>query len=420
MSWKSPCLGLLTFFFASLPVVAQQEYRLEPGDTIEVWAAQEAALRRAVVVAPDGMIALPLAGHLQASGQTLTELEGVLHDRLRPFFKDAIDLTVMLQPRGDRAATIFVVGDVATPGAYAFRSGMTILHSVSVAGGLYRTPMLPADQDRSVLVEREIAQGQTQIKELSARIARVQTELADGASIASGADADPFIAQEQKVLDARRAELALQTEARQKINELGQRNAQAVQEHSATLDQRIELTRRRLDSTAKLVSKGFANVTQQLELESDIAELEGMRNQLVADSATASSAAISEKARLDGELQQRRSQLVVDLREAQRERDAAQAQLRDNMRIAEIYDQASAQAVRPVQRSVRYSIVREVDGRPTELEADEMTSILPGDLVRVSEASAQQAAAVPSSSTAPAGGHDAEHLVLNATDASEQ
>jgi protein involved in polysaccharide export with SLBB domain len=390
MIWKFGLAGMF-FYLAVTSAAGQGEYRLEAGDAVEVWAAQEPELRRDVVVGPDGWISLPLAGHLEARGLSVAELEKALNERLRSYFKDSLDLTVMLQPNPERVPTIFVAGEVATPGAYPFRAGMTVLHGISVAGGLYRSSLLPADQDRAVLVKRELELSQSRVKELTAQIARLQAELDDEDLVTHESSEDAsFFAQEQKVLETRRAELTIQQNARRQIREFSSQGAKAIQQQADTLGQRIELTKRRLDSTSKLVAKGYANVAQQLEIEAEIAELEGMRNQLVAEMASNDSAMVSEAARLDGVLQERRTTLVVELREAQRDLEATRARLADNMKIMAIYADTSSENSEAQRRTISYSVVRQVNGQVTELAASEMTPIEAGDLVRVRYASEQK------------------------------
>ena len=49
----------------------QAAYRVKPGDVLEILVYQDEKLNRQVVVAPDGRISFPLAGHIQAGGQSL-------------------------------------------------------------------------------------------------------------------------------------------------------------------------------------------------------------------------------------------------------------------------------------------------------------------------------------------------------------
>src|SRR5206468_9158546 len=62
-----------------------RDYRLGPEDLVEVFVWKEPDLTTTVAVRPDGRISLPLTNELQASGQTVTELQGEITKRLARF-----------------------------------------------------------------------------------------------------------------------------------------------------------------------------------------------------------------------------------------------------------------------------------------------------------------------------------------------
>ena len=72
-------LGLL--LGASLTATAG-EYRLNPGDVLEISVWKEEALQREVLVLPDGTLAFPLAGHVDAAGKTPSQIQGQVAARL--------------------------------------------------------------------------------------------------------------------------------------------------------------------------------------------------------------------------------------------------------------------------------------------------------------------------------------------------
>jgi protein involved in polysaccharide export with SLBB domain len=376
--------GLAGFFLCLFltNVFAQSVYRLQPGDRLEVWVAQEEKLHREVVIGPDGWLSFPLGGHLKGVDLTVQEIEAALVDRLTPFFKEKPDLTVMLLSNPRHEPRIFVAGEVATPGAYSFSSGMTVLHGISLAGGLYR-PTLPAtDRDRAVVVEREIALSQERLKELSARIARLKAEL-DGAATIDGPRNEPVIAQEQGLLDARRQAIATRQTARRQVDAYGAEKKKAIRAQLDTVETRIGLTKSRLAGTAVLVSKGISEVSQKIELETEIAELLSLRSELTSDLLEADQEVVSEGARLDGVEDERRTDLLNDLIEAQREQETVRARLADSEEIRSIYAAQATDNADAPGRNLGYRIVRVVEGSITELEATEMTPLLAGDLIRV-------------------------------------
>jgi polysaccharide export outer membrane protein len=117
---------------------------LKPGDTLSISVMQDPKLDRAVTIDPNGQIAFPLAGHITAGGLTPQRLERVLRSRLQRNFKDDdLEVTVALTnaarpeiPEEDLKPKIFITGEVLRPGPYAIRQATTLVQALSIAGGL--------------------------------------------------------------------------------------------------------------------------------------------------------------------------------------------------------------------------------------------------------------------------------------------
>lgn len=378
-------LAALLFCLTFGSAEAQTIYRLQPGDVLQVWIAQEPELAREVVIAPDGWLSFPLAGHLKGVGLSVPELEGQLLARLKQYFNDTPNLTIMLRSNAQHQPLIYVTGEVVTPGEYPYRANMTVLHGVAVAGGLYRTAMLAADQDRSVLVRREVEHSQKRLTELKARITRLEAELRGERSLGSPEvlAADPALSQEQSLLNARMEALDMQERAQRQGNELSERTAVALQEQIDTVSKRIDLGRRRLQSITNLIAKGGAEGSQQAVQEGIIAELEGQVSRLMSEMATAERTRIAEIARYDAARQDRQTQLLIELNAVRREQEDTAARLTDSTSIMGIYGQNAAANEERQRRVIGYHILRSVDGQTQELRASETTPIMPGDLLRV-------------------------------------
>ena len=65
------CLLLL---LQTASLATAEDYRLQPGDVVEISIANYAELKQRVPVQMDGSLSLPLVGALPAQGLTLTEL----------------------------------------------------------------------------------------------------------------------------------------------------------------------------------------------------------------------------------------------------------------------------------------------------------------------------------------------------------
>ncbi|MCK8782457.1 polysaccharide biosynthesis/export family protein [Rhizobium sp. NTR19] len=364
---------------------AQTTYKLKPGDTMQLWIAQEPDLTRDIVIAPDGWLSVPLAGHLKGEGLSLQELEAQLLDRLKVYFNDKPNLTLMLRPNSPHQPLIYVTGEVVTPGEYPYRPNMTVLHCISVAGGIYRTALLPADQDRSILVGRQVEQSQARLDDLRARIVRLEAEIRGERSLAKpeALAASPALQREQTMLNSRMEALDLAERAQTEANDLLERTAAALREQTESLSKRVELARRRLQSIANLVAKGGAESSQQWVQEGVVAELEGQISRLQSEMSMAERDRIAEVARYESIRQERRTQLLVELNAARLEQDDVAAQLADGTRIMSVYGQNAALVQQRQTRVLHYNIVRFVEGETQEIPAFETTPVLAGDLLRV-------------------------------------
>jgi polysaccharide biosynthesis/export protein len=122
-----------------IPAFAQQSggYALQPGDKIEISVWQDPSLSRQIVIAPDGMISLPLVGHIRAAGLTLQALEKTLSKSLSKNYKTTPQVTVMLsEVTSGGSSQVFVTGQVNQPGTYPITSGMTVVQAIALSGGL--------------------------------------------------------------------------------------------------------------------------------------------------------------------------------------------------------------------------------------------------------------------------------------------
>jgi len=97
---------------------------------VNVW--KEPDISRSVPVRSDGMISLPLAGELQASGQTPHQLEIAIAAKLKSYISEP-EVTVIVQEI--RSQKFNILGQVARPGSYPLTSASTVLDAIALAGG---------------------------------------------------------------------------------------------------------------------------------------------------------------------------------------------------------------------------------------------------------------------------------------------
>jgi polysaccharide export outer membrane protein len=108
----------------------EPQYRLFPGDEIDIAVPSAPELNKTVIVQPDGRIMLPLLAPQMAAGRSATELQVELgrayaDQLLRP----DVTVTVRAQP-----LKIFVGGQVSKPGVYDMPGDIDALRAVVEAG----------------------------------------------------------------------------------------------------------------------------------------------------------------------------------------------------------------------------------------------------------------------------------------------
>jgi protein involved in polysaccharide export with SLBB domain len=116
-----------------------QEYRIRAGDLLDVKFFYNSELNEQVTVRPDGRISLQLANDLMAGGLTPAELT----EQLKKKYASEIDnpeITVIV--RSFSYQRIFVDGEVYKAGLIPLVGQMTVLQSITQAGGKKDTAYL--------------------------------------------------------------------------------------------------------------------------------------------------------------------------------------------------------------------------------------------------------------------------------------
>ena len=115
------------------------EYRIGPEDVLHISVWKEEDLDRKVLVRPDGGISFPLAGDIQVSGRTPLEVQDEIRSRLQRYLPDA-EVTVAIDKIS--GYTIFVLGEVNTPGQFTLGRYIDVMQALTLAGAAQRlTPV---------------------------------------------------------------------------------------------------------------------------------------------------------------------------------------------------------------------------------------------------------------------------------------
>ncbi|WP_162917518.1 polysaccharide biosynthesis/export family protein [Dongia deserti] len=136
-------------------------YRINGGDLLHISVYGEPNLDKDVPVQPDGGIAFPLVGNLNARGKTLQELQQQIATNLREsqYFPNLTDNEVTVSMVKATGNSVSVVGQVKAPGTFAYDTRLDVMQALSLAGGL--TPF--ASKSKIKILRRDDTGTQTAI-----------------------------------------------------------------------------------------------------------------------------------------------------------------------------------------------------------------------------------------------------------------
>ncbi|TNC74800.1 polysaccharide biosynthesis/export family protein [Rubellimicrobium roseum] len=140
-------LACLLGLGASGMAAAQEAYRIQPGDVLQIEVIEDPSLNRSTLVSPDGRITIPLAGGIQAGGRTVEQVQSDLTARLAPNFTAPPNVFVGIAqlapdeieppavPAEEPTIDVYVVGEAAQSGKLTVEPGTTLLQFLAEMGG---------------------------------------------------------------------------------------------------------------------------------------------------------------------------------------------------------------------------------------------------------------------------------------------
>ena len=112
------------------------EYRIGPGDNLNIFVWRNPEISVTVPVRPDGRLSIPLVEDMEAVGKTPTQLARDLEGALAEFIKSPRVNVIVVDFVGTFTEQIRVVGMATVPMALPYRQNMTLLDVMIEVGGL--------------------------------------------------------------------------------------------------------------------------------------------------------------------------------------------------------------------------------------------------------------------------------------------
>lgn len=386
------CLWVALSLLVVPAAVAQEPYRLGPQDRVRIHVNEWPALTGEFTVGATGTVALPVIGEVEATGTIPKELGTAIGERLQKrarLSEPPAAVVDIIQYR-----PFYVVGGVARPGEFNYRPGMMVLNAVSIAGGFYRS-----ERSAEWGLERDVITSVGSLNEAAARRAELQAREVRLRAEAAGSEEMPpapkdaeeefitYLDQERLIFNARLARHNNQVQVLERSIELGRSEIEALGAQIVEAKKQFDSADRELKDTKGYVSRGISQATRLLPLERAVAQISREMKELEASII---------RSRQTMNTSQREITDLVDARKetAAQELQTLQTRLEEVVRNEETASRMISgaraevssmrrRAANPETVIVRYYIVRDVDGRTREIDAEETTKVLPGDIIKV-------------------------------------
>lgn len=138
-----------------------EEYRIAPGDVLQVFVWREPDLSREIRVRTDGLVTVPLLGDLSAVNKTPKNLATELGQALGKFITSP-NVTVTVSYSSTQR--FFIVGQVTKPGEFPLLGRTTLLQALAQAGGFQE--YAKTDEVKVIRQEITIVDGRARSREM--------------------------------------------------------------------------------------------------------------------------------------------------------------------------------------------------------------------------------------------------------------
>ncbi len=405
---KHLALTLSFIMLASGVTVAQdKDYRLGPQDKLRMrvyeWRApidqiyEWTAMNGEFVVGASGTVSLPLIGDVRAEGRTTNELAKLISEQMAEHVKLRSPPRVALEVSEYRP--FFIVGAVAKPGAYPYQPDLTVLRALSVAGGLPRP-----SEEGFLRLGREVISGRgavdqlaSKTKELLARKARLEAEQNKAeqlvfpqqlAQLKGDTEIARILQQEENIFNARKIALTTQIETLNRLKDYLDSEVSSLGEQVKLKQGELKIVNDELGNVISLVKKGLTPSNRQFSLERLASQISSEKLRLE----TALLKAKQEISRTDVAIDEARNKSAIEIASQLRETEAEleQTGMQYDTQGKLLYESEiifpsllSAKRQKSSNDEPNYTIVRVVDGVSQQLVADEASSVMPGDTIKI-------------------------------------
>jgi protein involved in polysaccharide export with SLBB domain len=366
-------------------------YLLDRGDRLRIVFFERSDLTGEYRIKEDGQIKIPQVGGFEAVGRSTIDLENEIRSVFSGLPQGTTNISVEVLER----RPFFVVGLVSKPGAYPFVPGMTVMHAMAYAGGIYRPAGGSYPAAEAIREQGRIQQMTELLKRALVRQARLQAELEGKdtlvappslTALVGQAAADVLCAPESIILTQQLATLArtkaaLRITVDQSQNEVDALNTQIVRmaEERAIRDKQAKFLK-------GLSDRGLVNQQRLFDAEMAASLIARDSQSAIAGIARAQTTLETAKRDLDLLALSNTSKLQTEIVKLDEEIEKARSSIANSGKyIAQLEETPTALlALTTGKQEVLFEIVRSNSlGETKIIKADDLVTMLPNDVLRV-------------------------------------
>ncbi len=386
---------------ADAPIGPQAKLRITVVQWMPIKGAYEpwTALGGEFSVSDDGAVVLPVIGAVPVgtfdSAALAQEISRRLQQTTGLVEKPYTTVEIVEYP------PVYVVGDVTTPGAYPYRSGMTVLQALALGGGPYRSG--EATGRDTIRLAGDLRGFDNDILRAQARIARLTAEMASAkeiafpappSDIAGKALVEQISAQERTIFLARANELDRQTRSLNELRDLLRTEISVLEQKIAAADEGIKSVETELAGVTVLVERGIATASRRSDLERLLSSHRADRLDQITAVMRARQGIAEATRNLDGLLDSRNTAIASELQAEQSRLE--QTLLRREVSQKLLLEMLSSGVSGLEPPSESFAVIRRDGADTREVPARQSTLLRPGDVIRVTlNAAARQGSGQP-------------------------
>ena len=156
---------------AQSPVVGG--YVIGPEDLLTITVFDEADLTNKYRVDSEGMVTFPLVGRIPASGLTIREFQDRLVERLSSGYIKNPQVRVEMDQY--KSQSVFVIGEVRTPGKIVMSGTMSLIEALALAG----SPTTAASSELTVIHPKKVKPGEATLPDEATDAVRTLVNIKD-------------------------------------------------------------------------------------------------------------------------------------------------------------------------------------------------------------------------------------------------